>query len=325
MNAKKTKWKRRAREFEEAPKRLLAEQEALARDPVGYWTAALESPKSAVRLQAAKQLAELKGLAESALPALLNHCGDYEVQVRTACLATLSKLLTCLEMPPPFLLPHLHSWLVSGDIAMATWAADALASYGGRAAFVVRALEREGFSEALTRVREGIVRTERPYLLGKAQGFLDAFGSINQSSSGEISLGKVFLLPDAETLDAACWKLVRSECDRSRHQSLRKCTITDASQGWRDALKEELVGRELPGGYLFHLFSYPGDAEHLAVGEHLLKLLEALFGGAPLRVCFATWENKRGNNCSPWCDVLYSEWVFETHTGSYLLVLAYSD
>ena len=162
------------------------------------------------------------------------------------------------------------------------------------------------------------------YALGRAQGFLDAFGSLNQSDSGESAGGQVFLLPNAETLDTACWTLVRAECSKSRHSSLRKLTLTECSEGWREVLLEGLVGRELPGGYLFFLFTTPGDAEHRAIGEHL-TLLEELFGGAPLRVFLASWENVHGNDCSPWCDVLSSEWVFETHTGNYLLVLSYSD
>ena len=134
----------------------------------------------------------------------------------------------------------------------------------------------------------------------------------------------LFPLPEAETLEATCWKLVRSEGSPNWHQKLQKLELGSAGERWRERLGEELVGEVLPGGYLLQLMDYRGDdIGRDAILRTTLRLLENLFGGAPIRVWNATWFDVKNESTSPWAWISASEWVFETNTGSYLLVLAH--
>ena len=164
---------------------------------------------------------------------------------------------------------------------------------------------------------------DKGYLLGRVQGFLEAFGVLN-SNGNELSVGMLFPLPEAETLEAACWKLVRSECSPNWHQKLRVLELVSAGESWRERLGEELVGETLPGGCLLQLMDYGGDdIGRDAIYRTTLRLLENLFGGTPIRVWNATWFDVKSEGTSPWAWISASEWLFETHTGSYLLVLAH--
>jgi hypothetical protein len=164
---------------------------------------------------------------------------------------------------------------------------------------------------------------DRGYLLGKVQGFLEAFATLN-GDGNESSWGMLFPLPEAETLEAACWKLVRSACSPNWHQKLRRLEMVSAGESWRERLSEELVGEALPGGYLLQLMGYQGDdAGRDAIYRTTLRLLENLFGGTPIRVWHATWFDAKSESISPWAWLSASEWIFETHTGSYFLVLAH--
>lgn len=166
---------------------------------------------------------------------------------------------------------------------------------------------------------------DQSYLLGKVRGFLEAFATLS-CDGNESSGGRLFPLPEAENLEAACWKLVRSECTPSWHQKLQKLELAPVNENWRKQLSEELVGEALPGGYLLQLMDYRGDdTGRDAILRTTLRLLENLFGGTPIRVWNAAWFDSKGKSTSPWAWLSASEWVFETHTGSYLLVLAHDS
>ena len=91
-----------------------------------------------------------------------------------------------------------------------------------------------------------------------------------------------------------------------------------------ERLGEELVGEALPGGCLLQLMDYRGDdIGRDAIYRTTLRLLEKLFGGTPIRVWNATWFDVKNKSTSPWAWLSASEWIFETHTGNYLLVLAH--
>jgi hypothetical protein len=166
---------------------------------------------------------------------------------------------------------------------------------------------------------------DRSYVLGKVQGFFEAFACFNDTGN-DGARGDIYTLPEAATLEAACWAFVRSKCPANWQQSLHELALTPASENWRELLAAELVGEELRGGYLFQIFSYQADAtERQRISRELLRMLEELFAGEPLRVWHLSWKNLSGQRVSPWTFLFDSEWVFETKTGSYLLTLVYWD